>query len=347
MSQYAQPTPSTIPPPWLSRIGASVANLAPGIGLAAAVTLAAVWANDGLGVPTMLGALFLGMALPVRLRKNPRMCDGVAFVAKPVLRLGVALLGARITVGQILDLGLAPVVIVILAVTSTILFGLLMARIMGFQQKFGVLTAGATAICGASAALTISSVLPRDDEHDRNTIFTVIGVTTLSTVVMIAYPPLVHLLEFTVKEGGILLGGTIHDVAQVVGAGYSVSPEVGDVATFTKLLRVVLLLPVTLLISWAYRDRGNSEGKAAITLPRFLIGFIVLMLLSSSGILAEPIRSALSQSSKWCLIAAVAALGMQTSLGALKSVGGRAIALIVLETVFLLTIVLSALLLWP
>ena len=188
----------------------------------------------------MLFALLLGMALHF-LSADPRAAEGIDFTAKKLLRVGIALLGARITFGQVADLGAAPVAIVVICLSATIGFGLLLARFTGRGWPFGILTAGSVAICGASAALAISAVLPRSESLERDTLFTVVAVTGLSTVAMVVYPILFAALGFDETAIGILIGATIHDVAQVVGAGYAVSNEAGDAATLVKLLRVALV----------------------------------------------------------------------------------------------------------
>jgi len=217
------------------------------------------------------------------------------------------------------------------------------ARIMGLSRPFGVLTSGATAICGASAALAISSVLPKGPTHERDTVFTVIGVTALSTVAMILYPIVVAVFQLNHTTAGVFLGGTIHDVAQVVGAGYSVSEETGNVATFTKLLRVAMLLPIVMTLALVFRAHNTTkEGRR---LPGFLLVFAGLVLLNSSGLIPAPILVGIKSFSRWCLVVAIAALGMKTSLKAMADVGGRAIMLIVAETLFLAVLVL-VILIW-
>ena len=143
---------------------------------------------------------------------------------------------------------------------------------------FGVLSGGAVAICGASAALAIASVLPRDENRERDTILTVVSVTALSTLAMILYPVFATSIGLDHKQAGIFIGGTIHDVAQVVGAGYTISNETGDIATYVKLLRVAMLLPAVFAISFLFaRNGGDGEG-ARPTLPLFLVGFAALVL---------------------------------------------------------------------
>ena len=172
----------------------------------------------------------------------------------------------RITLSQIASLGPWPVATVIVGVATTILFGFLLARRMGLSSMFGVLSGGAVAICGASAALAIASVLPRNDKRERDTILTVVSVTALSTLAMIIYPIFATSIGLDHRQAGIFIGGTIHDVAQVVGAGYMISNETGDIATYVKLLRVAMLLPAVFAISFLrakQRPRRKRAGDAA------------------------------------------------------------------------------------
>lgn len=209
------------------------------------VALATTFIADHYGGPTLLYALLFGMALHF-LSETERCQPGIEFTARTVLRLGVALLGARMTYTQVEALGIGPVALVILAVVVVIISGNIMAKMLGLQRDFGLLSGGSVAICGASAALALSAVMPRHETHERNTILTVVGVTTLSTIAMVAYPLVVTALNLFPTQAGIFLGGTIHDVAQVVGAGYMVSEQTGDISTLIKLMRVAMLVPVVI-----------------------------------------------------------------------------------------------------
>jgi uncharacterized membrane protein YadS len=167
---------------------------------------------------------------------------------------------------------------------------------------------------------------------------TSLGVTALSTVAMIVYPVVIAFFHLDHAAIGVFLGGTIHDVAQVVGAGFSVSDETGNVATFTKLLRVAMLLPVVVTLSFLFHSHNTT--KAGRQLPGFLVVFALLVVVNSLGVIPAPALAVLKSVSRWCLVTAIAALGMKTSLKAMAEVGGRAIALIVAETVFLAILVL-------
>lgn len=320
----------------------------PGLSIAIVIALAATSVSNSYGGPQLLYALFFGLAFHF-LSLDPTCRPGIDFCSKTVLRSGVALLGAKITFAQMASLGITPMLTVICALVTTMLFGWALARWLGRPSSEGVLSGGAVAICGASAALAIAAVLPQTKENEKFTLLTVVGVTTLSTVAMIAYPLLVTLLKLDSTEAGIFLGGTIHDVAQVVGAGYMVSNHSGDVATLVKLTRVASLVPVVLALSFLFTRRGaavaggGADGQSLV--PIFLLGFVALMILNSCGWIAPQVSSALGATSRACLVIAIAALGMKTSFQSLASLGWRPVLMLVADTVWIAGFVLVALML--
>lgn len=297
-----------------------------------------------IGGPALLYALLAGTALHPVVARVPSGYDpasGIDFSARQVLRFGVALLGLRITLSDILLLGWRPVAIVLVVVPVTIAGGIWLARQLKLSRQFGILSGGATGICGVSAAMAISAVLPERDQSQRWLIATVVGVTTLSTVAMVAYPAICQVVGFDPRSAGFFLGGSIHDVAQVVGAGYVLGPVSGDTATFTKLLRVAMLLPVVVGISlWVahrgYRQQASTEEqKRPPLLPGFLVGFLVLVLINSTGVIPDQPRQWLVDVSGWCLLISIAAIGIKTALGELAGLGWRVLALMVGETVLI------------
>ena len=318
--------------------------IAPGLLVAFVIALAAGFLSDHYGAPVMLFALLIGMSVHF-LAEEGSAVAGVQFASRDVLRLGVALLGTRITIDQVVSLGLFSVLIVIAGVLLTILTGLLLARLLRLSNEDGILSGGSVAICGASAALAISSVMPRTPTLERTTMLTVIGVTTLSTVAMVVYPLITTALELSETEAGLFLGATIHDVAQVVGAGYSVSTPAGDTATIVKLLRVAMLVPVVLSLGLILsRAARSSSVSGPVPLPWFLVAFVLLVAVNSTGVLPETLMEALAGFSRWCLITAIAALGIKTSFKALVVVGWRPVALMAGETVVIAAFILAAIL---
>lgn len=327
--------------PFGEAISGRVKVLWPGVLVSLMVALAAQFVAEHYGAPAMLMALLFGIALNF-LGEPGATAAGIGFAARSVLRFGVAILGARISVEMLTSLGWGMIGLLVVGMTATILFGVLLARVIGQGPQFAILTAGAVAICGASAAMAIAAVLPRDDRSERNLLFTVLGVTVLSTIAMILYPILTVLLNFDDVTAGAFIGATIHDVAQVVGAGFSISEAAGETSTMVKLIRVSFLAPIVVIIAlwWHGSSDAPRDGRPPI-IPLFVIGFLSLAALNSINFIPAAVESLLAQLSSWALLAAIAAVGMKTDLRNVLQVGGGAIALIVAETLFLASLVLA------
>jgi uncharacterized integral membrane protein (TIGR00698 family) len=308
------------------------------------VAVAALFLAEHYSAPVMLFALLLGMAVNF-LSDDARCKPGIEFVARQVLRWGVALLGFRISIAQVQSMGWLPVLMVVLSVSFTIGIGVFMARWMGFQTFFGLLSGGAVGICGASAALAIAAAFPNHPQKDRATLFVVISVSTLSTMAMVIYPMVVRWSGLDPQQAGIFLGGTIHDVAQVVGAGYSIGQQTGDAATVIKLMRVAMLVPVIMVAAWLSRMAYASLGSGTSTqdsfgirpplLPWFTVVFVMLVLVNSFMNLPEVMVGTGNDLSRIFLICAMAAIGMKTHLKDIRSVGWKPVFLMILETLVL------------
>lgn len=315
-------------------------NLLPGVIASIVIAAAATFLSEHYHAPVMLFALLLGIAMNFLMTEG-NCKPGIEFTAREVLRIGVALLGVRITLGQIAHLGWHPVALVVASVIVTILVSTAVARMVGFNTLFGFLTGGATAICGASAALALAAALPAHPGKEKATTFTVIGVSALSTLAMIVYPTVAHMLDLSPSQAGIFIGGTIHDVAQVVGAGYSLSRETGDIATVVKLMRVAMLLPVIICAAMITRAQGADEsGKRPPLLPWFAVGFFILAAINSTGWIPLTIQNVGNDLSRWCLVVAMCAIGMKTQLKQIVAVGLKPVILMFAETVFLAVLVL-------
>ncbi len=304
-----------------------------GMMLAVVIAAAATFLSEHYGAPVMLFALLIGMAFHF-LSQDTACKPGVEFSAKTLLRFGVGLLGLRLSIGDVESIGLVPVLAVGGLVMATLACGALMSRFLGRRMAFGLLAGGSVAICGASAALAIASVLPQRPDREQDTLFVVIAVTALSTIAMVAYPVLFQAMGLNDLESGFLIGATIHDVAQVVGAGYSISDEAGVIATFIKMLRVALLPVVMLVVMFSFR--GAQAQKVA--LPWFLVMFVALAVLANTGLLPQSLIDLAAELSRWCLVVAIAALGIKTNLSKFREVRPSYGAILIVETVFLLVI---------
>jgi len=332
-------------------------STAPGIALALALACAASLLEPLVArlfpAPALVIALIAGIWLhPFAAR--PLFASGLRFCVSRILRIAVALLGLRVALGDIAALGATSALIVVAGMVATILAGVGLARVLGLSNAFGALAGAATAVCGASAALATQTVLPDYKGKEADTVFVIVGVNLLSTIAMLAYPPLAHALGFGDQLIGVMLGGTIHDVAQVVGAGFSVSETTGAAAVIVKLFRVLLLLPVILVIGYAFarRSPGAGERSAKVPLPVFAFGFLLLCLLNSiipsvpgAAAIYAPLKSAAGIASTWGLLLAIAALGLGTSATAITRLGWRHVVLLTGVTLVILATVAGSLML--
>jgi uncharacterized integral membrane protein (TIGR00698 family) len=325
----------------IRRLKSAISLNISGVLVCLVIALAATFLSEHYGGPQLLYALFIGLAFHFLLA-NPQVKPGINFCGRTVLRFGVALLGARITLTQVVKLGVGSAVTIIVAVILTVLLGVLLSRCLKRPREEGLLSGAAVAICGASAVLAVSSVLPQTKENERFTLLAVIGVTILSTLAMIIYPFFLTLMDLSPEQSGILLGGTIHDVAQVVAAGMMLSPQTGDTATVVKLFRVMMLLPIVLIIVMLYRNHPEAQVADVVVplVPGFLLVFIVLMLANSVGVFTTGMIQVAGDTSRWMLVMAIAGAGVKTSLEDLLKLGWTPVLMLVGETVFIASFVL-------
>ena len=313
--------------------------------------VAAPYIAHALPIPNMVIALVAGIALnPVAAR--PAMQPGMDFCVRTVLRWAVALLGLRVGLSDIAALGAGTATLVVVAMAATVATGFTLARVSGQAPGFGALVGVGTAVCGASATLACSTVVPDYRGKQADIAFVVVAVNALATLAMLIYPPLCILLGFDAQTTGVMLGGTIHDVAQVVGAGYAVSVPVGNTAVIVKLFRVFLLLPVVLSVGWHFTRLGLKHGEARVPVPVFGIVFLALCAVNSAVPLSPalmpayaPVKSVLVEVSTWGLLLAIGALGLGTSIRTIIGLGWRHITTVLGTTAVIFVVVTGGLLL--
>lgn len=337
----------------LVRAKSGVGEFAPGVALSLTVALAAFALAPLVArvapIPPIVIALFIGIALN-GVAEQPRFKPGITFCVKRLLRWAVALLGLRIALGEIVALGWTTALVVIGAMAVTSASGFLFARAFRQTVYYGALAGAGTAVCGASATLATATVLPDYPGKQVDVVFVVVAVNSLSTVAMVLYPAICASLGFDERLTGIMLGATIHDVAQVAGAGYAVSETVGNAAVVVKLFRVLLLFPVVVSIGWWFARPKPPFDAMKAAVPVFALVFIVLCLINSvvsampaAASFYAPVKQGLIEAAGWGLLIAIAALGLGTSVRAVMNLGWRHIATVLGTTAVILVGVTAAL----
>lgn len=328
---------SSHPAVWQSLAG--IKALLPGVALCTMLYLAAGFVQEHYGGAVILTALLMGMAFN-NLSQDARYSPGIDFCARKLLRVGVALLGLQIHMDQLRLVHWQPIILVVSTVPLTILFTLLMGRLLQLNRWESLLAGTAVAVCGVSAALAVLALLPREKLQERFTLCILISVTSLSTLAMVLYPAVISLVSTTSTDQALFLGATIHDVAQVAAAGYLISDPVGELATFTKMLRVAMLIPLILLLNLLIKP---AQRMSTLPVPLFLIAFMILILAANLGWVPAAASELCAQISRFCLVVTVAALGAKTILSELFQTGWKPLTLMLGATLFLALLALAVL----
>lgn len=301
----------------------------PGLIIVTITAAAAAWLSEHYSMPVILAGLLLGLALSF-ISSDERTHAGLDLCGTSFLRWGIMLLGMQVTVTQIGSLGLAGFAGLAGIMALVMAAGLLGAKLTGQSRYIGWLAGGATAICGASAAMAIYALIGKERLKQSQFTLTLVGVTICSAIAMSAYPVIAAQLSFTDRQAGFLMGAAIHDVAQTLGAGFSFSQGSGEYATIVKLTRVALLAPIVALIAFAIGGSGAKSEQtgllAKVKLPWFILAFFAVLAVNSFVDIPEIAREYGLTVSKTLLLFAVTAMAMRSHLDTLLGQGWRVLA---------------------
>lgn len=305
----------------------------PGLIIALLATMAAASLNQRYGAPLTLMALLIGLALNF-LSADRRLTPGLTLASRELLRWAIVLVGARITFAQIGALGPEALIMVVVTVATTIGAGVLAARLLGFSAPFGILAGGAVAICGGSAAMALSATLGERRVRQSELTLVLVGISAMSSLAMMVYPAIAHSLDFSDAQAGYFLGGSIHDVAQALGAGYAFSPGAGETATIVKLARVALLAPVLGVVALMFPAQLEITGAKSKTamVPWFVLGFFAVAGVNSTGIIPVKVSHFAADAAAWMLAVSVAATAIRSPLAEILKAGPKPLLVIVIST---------------
>lgn len=316
-------------------------SLFPGLAACAVASAAAAWLSDHYGFPIILLGLLVGLALNF-IATNEATHRGLDFASRTFLRIGIVVLGLQVTFLQIAVLGPVPFAALIIIMALTMGAGFLGARISGQSPYAGLLAGGATAICGASAALALYGVIGRQRLSQAQFALTLVGVSLASALAMTIYPLLAARFGLNDAQAGFLIGASIHDVAQAIGGGFSFSAQAGEVATIVKLARVALLAPMLMLVAlWLGRSgEAGDKKRIPLRLPWFILGFLGVAALNSLITIPKQAQDAAATGAQAVLLLAIVATAMKARLHLLLDQGWRSFAPIIVATVtsFLLSL---------
>ncbi len=261
--------------------------------------------------------------------------SGITFSGKKILRFAIVLYGFRITFQQIAEVGMDGFMVSLIMLTSTLILGSwLGTKIFGMEKDTSILTASGAAVCGAAAVLATEPVLKAEE---YKTAIAVSMVVLFGTISMFLYPVLYTTIienatgffHMTAREFGIYVGGTIHEVAQVVAVPASVPgapTEMADAAVIVKMTRVIMIAPMLialgLYLAWsAKKEGGEVSGKTKLVIPWFAVYFIMVAGFNSFHLLPLNLVDIINEVDTFLLTMAMTALGMGTIFSKFKGLG--------------------------
>lgn len=277
--------------------------------------------------PMIIG-IILGMLYANSLRNNlpETWVPGIQFCSKKILRIGIILYGFRLTFQDIMNVGVAGIVIDAIIVTVTILGGIWIGKLLKMDRDTALLTSVGSGICGAAAVLGAESTIRT---QPYKTAVAVATVVIFGTISMFLYPVAYRSgwLDLNPQEMGIYTGSTLHEVAHAVGAGNAMGTDISNVSIIVKMIRVMLLVPVLLILGfWVARRNaksGTTTEKGKVNIPWFAVGFLVVIGFNSLNLLPTVFVDAINYFDTFLLTMAMAALGAETSIDKFKKAGAK------------------------
>lgn len=282
-----------------------------------------------LSLSPLIVGIILGMIYANSLRNHlpETWVPGIKFCTKEVLRAGIVLYGFRLTFQSVIAIGLPGILVDVIIVGCTILLGMLLGKLLKIDKDLTLLTATGSAICGAAAVLGAEPVVKAQPYKTAVAVSTVVIFGTIS---MFLYPALYRagLFHLDTEQVGIFTGSTLHEVAHVVGAGNAMGKEISDAAIIVKMIRVILLAPVLLIMSFLIarsavkKGTGSPTGeKRKITVPWFAFGFLLVIGFNSFDLLPLPVVDGINNLDTFMLTMAMTALGAETNFQKFKQAG--------------------------
>lgn len=326
----------------ISRSSAWIRRYLPGIVLSTVIAVVAVvlqaievriWGQPI--IEALVLAIVLGVIVRTLWGLRPSYAAGVRVTAKQILEVAIVLLGASVDLPALLKAGPTMLIAIVLVVVIGMITSIAIGRVCGLNQKLAILVACGNSICGNSAIAAVAPVIDADNE---DVVASIALTAVLGVAVVLLLPFLIPLVQFSLYQYGVLAGMTVYAVPQVLAATFPVSVLSGEVGTLVKLVRVLLLGPVVLFFALRY-PQATSTARFSLNryLPWFILGFLLLGVARSSGVLPTQVAEPLRETSRWLTIAAMAALGLGVDVRSLRSVG-RPVALAVTGSLIVLII---------
>lgn len=312
----------------------NVRKLLPGIALILAIAVPARIVQSLITVAgkEVVSAVAIAIVAGILIRNlagRPEICrPGTDFAMKQILRLGIGLMGAQLSLAQVVQTGGSSILVVAICIVSALVVVRFLSVKMGMSDALGTLLGIGTSICGVTAIVATAPVI---EAREEETSLAVATITVFGLLAVVVYPILGHLWGLSDRFFGTWAGTAVNDTSQVVATGLIYSQPAGEIATVVKLTRNLFMAPVILGFSWLHfrRRRAAKPGvgvgrlKLSQAVPLFIVGFLAMAVLNSLGVFPPEVRKAIQTVSQFLIVCALAGVGLETHVGAMKKIGFR------------------------
>lgn len=283
----------------------------------------------GRQIPVIGGAVFsilLGILLASVWRRPSYLEPGIRFTSKYILQLAVILLGFEMNIAQVLAVGSQSLWVILITLTAAFLTAFFAGRLLKIERNLKVLIGMGTAICGGSAIAAAAPAIRAKDEEVSYAISTIFMFNVLAVFL---FPPLGRLLGLSDLGFGMWAGTAVNDTSSVVAASYAFSDAAGNFATVVKLTRSLMIVPLTLILALVYARDGRESGSFSFVkvFPWFVVGFLLAAIIRTAGWLPLELTKTLALLGKFLIMAAMAAIGLNTNIQRFIKAGPKALAL--------------------
>lgn len=302
----------------------------PGMALALVIAFAAQFIENILPLHIIGGsviALFIGMFLNTIINTENSLKPGISFTSKRLLKFAIILFGASLNISIVLNVGKLSLYVMIFTLLTCFGGGYFIGKALGLNWKMSNLISAGTGICGGSA---IAAIAPVIEAEDTDVAYAMSATFLFDMLMIIAFPIMGRYLELSDMAYGLWTGTAVNDTSSVVAAGFAYSDAAGDFATMVKLTRTLTIIPVVLIFRMIYTRlelknlrSSHIEKKFSIfsIIPFFILGFLVMVMLNSFDLISHDLSVSLKAISKFLMVAALAAIGLNTKFKDMKKAG--------------------------
>ena len=314
-----------------------VLKVFPGIILSVGVALLACWLESLLPIH-LIGsaviAMFIGMVLNLFLRNTKVFASGLKFTSKKILKFAIILLGLSLNITTILNVGKMSLTVMIFTLLTCFGGGYFIGKALGLNWKLSNLISAGTGICGGSA---IAAIAPTIDADDNDVAYAMSATFLFDMAMIVLFPIMGQAMGMTDQAFGIWAGTAVNDTSSVVATGYAFSEGAGDFATMVKLTRTLAIIPTVITFAFVQlrlkrkealaNSQNGSELKANFSIakifPWFILGFLAMSIVASVFPIPAAVVSGTKSASKFLMVCALAAIGLNTSFSSMKKAGIR------------------------